>query len=536
MNKIAYTLLVFFLFCCKANAQKQPTKLIIRGDDMGFSHAANDALIKSYKEGIETSIEILVSSPWFLEGVKLLEQTPSVDVGVHLCLTSEWDNLKWRPLTDCASLKDANGYFYPKVYPDKNYAGQSIMENRYSIYDIEKEFRAQIEAAKKKIPRISHISGHMNCTGFTEEVKALTQRLAKEYNLLTDYTLADAGVKSLSYSGEHRTALEKYDSFKKAISQLDSGKTYLFVDHPGYDNEELRAVHHIGYKDVAADRQGVTDLYTNETIKLLLQENGVELISYADWLRTQNFPKVVEKVENKPSKDNVWVFILAGQSNMAGRGYVEPQDTVPNKRLLTINKNFDIIVAKEPLHFYEPHNTGLDCGVAFGRAMLQRVPENVSILLIPTAVGGSSIQQWIGDSTFRDVKLVSNFKEKVKFASLHGTIKGVLWHQGEANATNEEDIKLHPERLAQLFKIFRNITHNEKLPILAGELGSFSTNNKNWQLINAAIKTAVQADTKAALISTQDLKTKGDNIHFNSDGQRQMGERFAREYMRLMGQ
>ncbi len=534
MNKQHYTLILLCLCFWAANAQKQPTKLIIRGDDMGFSHAANEALIKSYKQGIETSIEIIVPSPWFLEGVKLLRQTPSVDVGVHLCLTSEWDNVKWRPMTDAASLRDSNGYFFPKIYADKSYVGQSVMENRYSISDIEREFRAQIETAKRHIPRLSHISGHMNSTGFTDEVKALTKRLAREYNLLTDYTLEEAGVKRLSYDGEHRTMLEKYDSFKKAINKMDSGKTYLFVDHPAFDNDEIRAVHHIGYKDVAEDRQGVTDLLTNETIKFLLQEKGIELISYADWLRQQNFPKTVDSVGKMPSRDNLWVFILAGQSNMAGRGFVEPQDTVSNKRLLTIDKNFQLVYAKEPLHFYEPHNTGLDCGVSFGRTLLQSVPDNVSILLIPTAVGGSSIQQWLGDSVYRDVKLMSNFKEKVKFANIHGVVKGILWHQGESNTNDEENIRLHAERLAQLFKIFRNITHNDKLPILVGELGSYSNNNANWQAINAILKTTVQKDANAALIETQDLKHKGDNIHFNSGGQRTMGERFAQGYLKFI--
>jgi chitin disaccharide deacetylase len=535
MTKFHLTLLLC-LSLLSAKAQKQPIKLIMRGDDMGFSHAANEALIKSFKEGIETSIEVLVPSPWFPEAVKLLEQTPSVDVGVHLCLTSEWDNVKWRPLTDGASLKDADGYFFPKVYADKSYVGQSVMENRVSISDIEREFRAQIEMAKKRIPRISHISGHMACTHFNEEVKALTKRLGREYNLITDFTLAEAGVKSIGYDGEHRTGVEKFESFKSTIKKLEAGNTYLFVDHPSFDNAEMKAIHHIGYKDVAEDRQGVTDLYTSGTIKYMLEDNGVELISYADWVRTQNFPKTKDSVTTLPAKNDLWVFILAGQSNMAGRAYVEPQDTVPNKRLLTINKNFEVILAKEPLHFYEPHLSGLDCGMSFGKRLLQQVPENVSILLIPTAVGGSSIEQWLGDSTFRDVKLMSNFKEKVKFGNLKGTIKGILWHQGEANTKDEDMIKEHTARLTQLFKIFRNITHNERLPILVGELGAYSNNNKNWQLLNGILKEVVKADGKSAVISTQDLKHKGDNIHFNSEGQRAMGERFANEFMRLKGQ
>ncbi len=104
---------LFSLLLSTTFAQQKPAKLIIRGDDMGFSHAGNEALIKSFKEGFETAIEIIVPSPWFPEAVKLLEQNPTVDVGVHLCLTSEWDNVKWRPITDCPSLKDANGYFFP---------------------------------------------------------------------------------------------------------------------------------------------------------------------------------------------------------------------------------------------------------------------------------------------------------------------------------------------------------------------------------------------------------------------------------------
>src|SRR5690606_21827038 len=142
--------------------------------------------------------------------------------------------------------------------------------------------------------------------------------------------------------------------------------------------------------------------------------------------------------EQLPDKENLWVFILAGQSNMAGRGFVEPQDTIPTERVLTINKKGEIIVAKEPLHFYEPTMTGLDCGLSFGKELVEQLPGSVSILLLPTAVGGSSIQRWLGDSSFRDVPLYANFEEKVHIGKNHGTIKGILWHQGENDAIKQE--------------------------------------------------------------------------------------------------
>ena len=115
MRKIIY--LVFFqLLLASSHAQQSP-RLIVRGDDMGYTHSGNEALIKCYKEGIETSIEVIVASPWFPEAVKLLQQNPGIDVGIHLALTSEWENVKWRPLSDCQSLKDSNGYFFPMVFP-----------------------------------------------------------------------------------------------------------------------------------------------------------------------------------------------------------------------------------------------------------------------------------------------------------------------------------------------------------------------------------------------------------------------------------
>ncbi len=281
MKKFLFAVGLPFLFIA-AFSQENQIKLIIRGDDMGYSHSGNEALIKCYKEGIEKSIEIIVPSPWFPEAVKLLKENPGVDVGIHLAITSEWENIKWRPLTDCASLKDSNGYFYPMVFPNKNYPGKSIKENPWKIQDIEKEFRAQIEMALKNIPRVSHISSHMGCTDISPEVQAMTKKLALEYKI--DIDGADYHLQYTSYDGPHKTSVEKIESFARMLSKLKPGNTYLFLDHPGLDDDELRAVFHIGYENVAQDRQGVTDLFTNQKLKSIIQQRGINLMSYKDLL------------------------------------------------------------------------------------------------------------------------------------------------------------------------------------------------------------------------------------------------------------
>jgi hypothetical protein len=248
--------------------------------------------------------------------------------------------------------------------------------------------------------------------------------------------------------------------------------------------------------------------------------------------RKSYFSKRTEAMSNKINKENIWVFIMAGQSNMAGRGIVEPEDTVSDKRIFSINKDGQIIIAKEPLHFYEPERTGLDCGLSFAKTLIKKIPDSVSLLIIPTAIGGSSIRQWLGDSVFRNVKLFSNFLSKVEIAKQNGVIKGILWHQGESDA-NEKDIPLHKERLHLLFSKFRTAIGNKELPVLLGELGSFSENPVNFNLINKTIHDYVAEDKNSAVISTKDLKDKGDHLHFDSKGQRTMGERFAKGYLSM---
>jgi hypothetical protein len=244
----------------------------------------------------------------------------------------------------------------------------------------------------------------------------------------------------------------------------------------------------------------------------------------------QNSTQNIE-VKTLPCKSNLWIFVLAGQSNMAGRGLIEPSDTLPDTRILTITNNKKWILAKEPLHYYESSLAGLDCGLSFGREMIKHIPDSVSIALIPCAVGGSAIHQWLGDSLYRNVQLLSNFKNNVDFAKKYGTLKGILWHQGESDARPDR-IPAHEQNLKKLISAFRAIVGNDQLPFLMGELGSFRgvPNQSNLDSINRIIHKVARSDHNSFVIGTDDLECKEDSIHFNAAGQRLMGWRFARSY------
>jgi hypothetical protein len=249
--------------------------------------------------------------------------------------------------------------------------------------------------------------------------------------------------------------------------------------------------------------------------------------------RTINFPNKTEYPIKIPAKQHVWVFILAGQSNMAGRAFVESNDTIPNQRILSINNENEIILAKEPMHFYEPKMSGLDCGMAFGLEIVKHIPDSISVMLIPTALGGSSIDKWVNDSIHRKIKLLSNFKDKVEMAKNYGTIKAILWHQGESDALPIL-IPNYKNKLRLLFKEFRNSVGNESLIILTGGIGIFKDYHSDKKRINQQIKDCAFNDPNTYLINTRNLKNIGDNLHFNSKSQRKIGKRLAEKYLKVV--
>jgi len=256
-------------------------RVIVRGDDMGSCHAANAGCIKSYREGIMQTVEVMVPCPWFEEAAKMLRENPGLDVGVHLTLTSEWANYKWRPLTCAPSLVNEDGYFYPQTKQwDGQPAGRGFLDAGPNLEEVEKELRAQIELAIKKIPQVSHLSAHMKTAISTPELMELAIRLAKEYKLYID--LREYGVKLIYGIGKGTDApSEREAALIEILENLEPG-LWLLLEHPGLDTPEMRAIGHSGYEHVANDRGGVTTAFTSKKVKELIESKGIKLISYRD--------------------------------------------------------------------------------------------------------------------------------------------------------------------------------------------------------------------------------------------------------------
>ena len=272
------------LFSQKINPEKE-VYLIVRGDDIGFSHAANMGCIESYNKGIMRSVELMPACPWFPEAVKMLKEVPGLDVGIHLALTSEWSNMKWRPLTNAPSITDEDGYFFPMVWKKESFPpNSSIEEADWNIEEIEKELRAQIELTLKYIPYASHAGVHMAASKLDPQIGELMNRLRVEYNL--EVKLDSFGVKRFDGWGEAGSLDERIENFTKNLGRLEPG-IYLFVDHPAMDTPEMQAISHKGYEDVAQDRDWVTKVLTSERVKQSIEDHDINLISYKSLKNSQ---------------------------------------------------------------------------------------------------------------------------------------------------------------------------------------------------------------------------------------------------------
>ncbi len=253
--------------------------LIVQGDDIGSSDAANRGCIESYRNGILTVTEVMAPCPWFLQAARLLKENPGLEVGLHLALNSEWSEYKWRPLTHCPSLVDSNGYFYPFVWQRNDMQTGTALHNAKWNYDeVEKELRAQIEFTLKHIPHITHLSGHMGWASIDPRLEELRKKLAKEYHL----EINPHGYKINRFEGFGKAKIlgERIKNFNENLNRLTPG-IYIFVDHPGMNTPEMQNISHLGYTNVSEDRDMVTKVLTNSEIKATIEKKKIKLINYS---------------------------------------------------------------------------------------------------------------------------------------------------------------------------------------------------------------------------------------------------------------
>lgn len=237
--------------------------------------------------------------------------------------------------------------------------------------------------------------------------------------------------------------------------------------------------------------------------------------------------------EPLPAKEKLHLYLLIGQSNMAGRGVVEEVDKKPHARVLMFTKEGTWAPALDPLHFDKPNIAGVGLGSTFGRVMADADP-GITIGLVPCAVGGTPLERWQKGRDLYEQAMV-----RIQAAMKDGILKGVLWHQGEGDAADPEKATSYATRLAAMVGDLRKDLGAPDVPFVAGKLGEFLADTtkdgrpSHWKTVNVQIAGLPALVEHAAVVESAGLKHKGDVVHFDSASLREFGRRYAQAMQKL---
>ena len=221
------------------------------------------------------------------------------------------------------------------------------------------------------------------------------------------------------------------------------------------------------------------------------------------------------------------LFLLIGQSNMAGRGAVGAEDRAPLPRVFALNQKMEWVPAVDPLHFDKPDVAGVGIGRSFARVLTKEWPE-ANIGLIPAAFGGSALNEWSSDG-----KHYPNAIRRAREAMKSGRLRGILWHQGEADSGKEELARSYRERFAALVTRLRADLNAPDVPVVVGQLGPFyagafaGTVNEQLALVPLLVP-------RSAFVSSAGLVHKGDNVHFDTPSLHEFGRRYGYVFLSLV--
>lgn len=267
-------------------------RLIVNGDDYGYTPEKSEGILKAHREGILTSTTVMVNLVSKLEINKLLKYKKSLGIGLHLNIT------RGKPISlpkEVPSLINEKGeMFRPQEWTRKAWNDFGNLKN---IAEIELEFNNQLKAFKEKLKiNPSHLDNHHTITSH-KKIFLIFLKIAKENNL--PIRLPASLIEEKTTLGHHRTGLET-SLAKKAKKQCKTTDYVVFDLFCVKKNpvEELK-------KTLKTIREGTTefmfhpslfklgdeksvygkidlDLLTNQEIKKIIKEENIQLISYKE--------------------------------------------------------------------------------------------------------------------------------------------------------------------------------------------------------------------------------------------------------------
>ena len=258
---------------------------IIHADDIGMCYATVPAFFELATTGRVTAGSVMVPCPGFQEAVTWWQRYPETDLGVHLTLTSEWQDYRWRPLSACdisSGLVDDSGCFYRSPALMRRPDPKATLQ----------EMRAQVQCACSAGIEVSHIDCHMFAMlaggladayvdlGFEMGLPVLMTRQPAWIEILTAAAIdrwEERGMPVFDHLREmplNPAPGALLDAVKQIFNELPPGLTYLIV-HPALDIPELRAT-------VSDWRERVRDyeVFRSAQLRDYVRRTGIQVIGW----------------------------------------------------------------------------------------------------------------------------------------------------------------------------------------------------------------------------------------------------------------
>lgn len=221
-------------------------------------------------------------------------------------------------------------------------------------------------------------------------------------------------------------------------------------------------------------------------------------------------------------------FLLIGQSNMAGRGFLKDVPPICNEHIKMLrNGRWQIMF--EPINYDRP-NAGIGLSASFAASWLMDHPlENIG--LIPCADGGTSLDDWNTSGP-----LFANAVQQAKLAQRESVIEGILWHQGE-NDSKPGGAENYKDKLTTIINTLRNELNIKEVPLMVGGLGDYLPHGQLFGShfaasveVNQAIRNFAETTANCYFVTAAGLTPNPDGIHINAKSQRLFGIRYYKAY------
>lgn len=268
---------------------KKDKLLIIHADDLGLSHSVNELSLKALDSNYVNSASIMMPTPNVEEVVMHLKKNPNLDIGLHLTVTSEWENYKWdgiSPKNSIPSMIDDKGNFYEKK---KNFIKNAKPE------EVRIELQSQIDYAKSLGIIPSHIDSHEGALFFSPEIFKVYLEVAEKNNIpaFVPRVLSPHFDKNFSkpnklviveklYMADKSIEFKNWESYYHSIiKELKPGLNEIIV-HLGIDNEELQEITSNRIPFGSKWRNLDYEIVSSSKFRSLLKENDIKLVNWTD--------------------------------------------------------------------------------------------------------------------------------------------------------------------------------------------------------------------------------------------------------------